>query len=127
MKLEFSRQIFEKYPDFKFHWNSPIGSRFVQCGQTDKTGMTELMVPFRNFANAFKSRTPRQNLRYIHLHMVITINKITNNVLYQRKEIKHHSLYSGLSPVTMNAMNYLHICYSIPSPIFIVPVWPPCR
>jgi len=87
MKLEFSGQIFEKYPDFKFHWNSSIGSRFVQCGQTDKTDMTELMVPFRNFANAFKNRTLRQNLRYIHLHMVITINKITNNVLYQRKEI----------------------------------------
>jgi hypothetical protein len=94
-------------------------------GQTD---MTELMVAFRNFANAFKDRSLRQNLRYVHLHMVITINKITNNVLYQRKEIKHHSLYSGLSPVAMNAMNYLHnACCSTPSSVFIVPLWTPCR
>jgi hypothetical protein len=82
-------------------------------------------VVFRNFANAFKNHSLRQNLRYIHLHMVITIIKITNNVLYQRNEIKHHSLYSGLSPV---AMNYLHnACCSIPSPVFIVPMWTPRR
>ena len=84
-------------------------------------------MAFCNFANAFKNRSLRQNLQNIHVHVVITMNTITNNVLCQRKEIKHHSLYSGLSPVAMNAMNYLlNACCSIPSPVFIVPVWPPC-
>jgi hypothetical protein len=49
MKLEFSRQIFEKYSDIKFHENPFSGSRVVPCGLTD---MTKLTVAFRNFANA---------------------------------------------------------------------------
>ena len=50
MKLEFSRQIFEKQSsNIKFHPNSCSGSRAVPCGQTD---MTKLIVVFRNFANA---------------------------------------------------------------------------
>jgi len=35
MKLEFSRRIFEKYTNFKFHENSSTGSRVVPCGQTE--------------------------------------------------------------------------------------------
>jgi len=35
MKLEFSRQIFEKYSNIKFHENPSIGSRVVPFGQTD--------------------------------------------------------------------------------------------
>ena len=35
MKLEFSRQIFEKYSNIKFHENLSSGSRVVSCGQTD--------------------------------------------------------------------------------------------
>jgi hypothetical protein len=35
IKLEFSRQIFEKYSDIKLHENPPIGSRFVPCGRAD--------------------------------------------------------------------------------------------
>jgi len=36
MKLEFSRQIFEKYSNIKFHENPSSGSRVVQCGRTDR-------------------------------------------------------------------------------------------
>jgi len=39
MKLEFSRQIFEKSPDIKFNENPSSGSRVVPCGRTD--GQTE--------------------------------------------------------------------------------------
>jgi len=46
MKLEFSRQIFEKYSNFKFNESTSSGS-----GQTD---MTKLIITFRNFANAPK-------------------------------------------------------------------------
>jgi len=35
MKLKFSRQIFEKHSNIKFHENPPGGSRVVWGGQTD--------------------------------------------------------------------------------------------
>jgi len=35
MKLKFSRQIFEKYSNIKFHENPSGGSRVVSGGQTD--------------------------------------------------------------------------------------------
>jgi len=36
MKLEFSRQSFEKYSDIKFHENPSSGNLVVSCGQTDR-------------------------------------------------------------------------------------------
>jgi hypothetical protein len=47
MKFEFSRQIFEKVSNVKFHQNLSSGSRVVPCGQTDM----KLITAFRNFAN----------------------------------------------------------------------------
>jgi hypothetical protein len=35
MKLEFCRQIFEKYSNIKFNENPSSGSRVVPCGRTD--------------------------------------------------------------------------------------------
>jgi len=35
MKIEFSRQIFEKYSNIKFHANPSSGRRVVPCGRTD--------------------------------------------------------------------------------------------
>jgi len=35
MKLEFSRQLFEKNSNIKIHENPSSGSRVVPCGQTD--------------------------------------------------------------------------------------------
>jgi hypothetical protein len=52
MKLEFSRQFFEKSKNIIFHENPSSGSRVVPCRQTD---MTKLIVVFRNFANAPKT------------------------------------------------------------------------
>jgi hypothetical protein len=52
MKFEFSRQIFEKVLNIKFHQNPCIGSQFVPCGRTD---MTKLIVAFLNIANAPKN------------------------------------------------------------------------
>ena len=56
MKHNFSRQIFEKYSDIKFHENPSCGSRVFTCGQTEKradgqTDMTKLTVAFHSFAN----------------------------------------------------------------------------
>jgi len=36
MKLEFSRQIFEKYSNIKFHENPSSGSRVVPFGRTER-------------------------------------------------------------------------------------------
>jgi len=41
MKLEFFQQIFEKYPNIKFHKNMSSGSRVLPCGQTDRHGAAE--------------------------------------------------------------------------------------
>ena len=60
MKLEFSRQIFEKYSNIKFHENPFIGSRVVPCGRTD---ITKLIVAFRNFTNAPKKRSEKKTHR----------------------------------------------------------------
>jgi len=51
MKLEFSRQIFEKFSSIKFHENPSSESRVVPCGRTN---ITKHIVAFRNFANAPK-------------------------------------------------------------------------
>jgi len=41
----------------KFHKNPSRGSRFVPLGRTDRRiGMTNIIVVFRNFANAPKNR-----------------------------------------------------------------------
>jgi hypothetical protein len=61
MKLEISRQIFEKYSNIKFHENPCGGSRSVPCRQTN--GQTDVMKPivaFRNFAQASKDYLPRK-------------------------------------------------------------------
>jgi len=49
MKLEISGQVFEKYPNTKFHYNPSNVSRVVPCGRTD---MTKLTVAFRYSADA---------------------------------------------------------------------------
>jgi hypothetical protein len=60
MKLEFSRQIFEKSSNIRFHQNPSSGSRVVPCAQTD---MRKLNVAFRNFANAPKNTRHRISVR----------------------------------------------------------------
>jgi hypothetical protein len=60
MKLEFSRQVFEKYSNFGFHEYTSNRSRVVPCRQTEgQTDMTKLVVAFRTFANARKSESTR--------------------------------------------------------------------
>ena len=52
MKRGFSRQIFDKSSNIKFHQNPSTGSRVVPCGRAD---MVELEVAFRSFSNAPKN------------------------------------------------------------------------
>jgi hypothetical protein len=56
IKLEFFRPFFEIYPNIKFHENPSSGNRVVSCGQTEeRTDMTQLIVAFRDCANAPKN------------------------------------------------------------------------
>jgi len=56
MKLEFSRQIFEKYSNTKLHKTRPAGAEYHTDGRTDlQTDMTKVLVAFRNFTNATKN------------------------------------------------------------------------
>jgi hypothetical protein len=48
MKIEFSRQFFEKSPNIKFHENSSSGSRIVPCRWMY---MMKLIVAFHSVAN----------------------------------------------------------------------------
>jgi hypothetical protein len=55
MILEFSRQIFEKYSNYKFNENPSSGSRVVTCGRTDRqTYMTKSIVALRSSGKAPK-------------------------------------------------------------------------
>ena len=55
MTLEFSRQIFEKVSNIKFHQNPSSMSRTVPCRQTDRQTDMKLIVAFRTFSNAPKN------------------------------------------------------------------------
>jgi hypothetical protein len=55
MKLEFSRQILETFPNTKFRGNPSSASLVFPCGRMDERGdMTKLIVAFRDFARAPK-------------------------------------------------------------------------
>jgi hypothetical protein len=50
MKIEFSRQIFEKHSNIKFNEDPSGGSRVIPCGQKDgRADMTQRIVEFCNF------------------------------------------------------------------------------
>jgi hypothetical protein len=58
MKLEFSRQSFEKSSDINFHEKTSSGSQVVSDGPTDgQTHVTKLVATLRNSENAPKNRT----------------------------------------------------------------------
>jgi len=57
MKLEFSRKIFEKYSNIKFHENRPVAAELFNADRRmDKQiDMAKLIVAIRNFANVPKT------------------------------------------------------------------------
>ena len=102
VKLEFSRQIFEKDSDLKFHQNPSSGSRVFPCERTDgRTDMTKLIVAFRNSTNAPKNHTnPMSNKRKLYNKEIkAKMNNLTEkNVLQQQQQLfaRNISSYSPL-------------------------------
>jgi hypothetical protein len=79
MKLEFSRQIFEKYPNINFHENPLCGSRVVSYGRMDgQIGMMKLIVVFWEFCERGQkfggliATYHRQNPAEYNLHLTET-------------------------------------------------------
>ena len=67
MELEFSRHIFEKYSNTNLMKIRPVEAELFNAERrTDRqTGMTKLMVAFRNFSNAPKKTNHlMQDLRF---------------------------------------------------------------
>ena len=55
MELDFSREIFEKYSNIKFHENPSSGRQVVPCGRTDRQ-MTKRILASHKFGTAQKLR-----------------------------------------------------------------------
>jgi hypothetical protein len=67
MKLEFSRQMFEKISNIRFYENPLTGSRVVACGRTDwctdmQTEAKKVIVSSRNFGKAPQKRDRKVSL-----------------------------------------------------------------
>jgi hypothetical protein len=61
VKLEFYRQIFEKYTNINFHENPSCGSRVAPCRWTDgQTDMRKLILVFHN------TNAPKKNRAHFH-------------------------------------------------------------
>jgi hypothetical protein len=71
MKLEFSRHMFDKCWNIKFHENPSCGIRVVTCGQTEGQTDMKLIVHFPNHANAPK-KSVSSSLHVLYSSPVIT-------------------------------------------------------
>jgi len=85
IKLQFSRQLFEKYPNIKFHEHPFSVSRVFPCEQTQtdrQTDTTKLIVPFPSFHNA-----PKSSVLYLtvclRFHVIFTKTYIIYELIYQ--------------------------------------------
>jgi len=92
MKYEFSRQIFAKYRDIKFHDNPSNGSRDSPCGRTDGQRHDEANRRFSKILrtslkaqaikipplkhNGMKSKKSRQVNLFTYIKQVVFISKL---------------------------------------------------
>ena len=77
MKLEFSRQFFEKYSISYFMKILPVGAELFHVDR--RTEMTKLIVSFRNFAKAPKYQLPTPHYIYARIS-VLTQPLLKNQV-----------------------------------------------
>jgi hypothetical protein len=86
VKLEFSRQIFEKFSNIRFHENPFSGNRFVLCGRTD---MTKLIVAFRIFTKASKNAAFAtvcvENCDFYYMYIPLPFEKHRMYLIYLTK------------------------------------------
>jgi hypothetical protein len=73
MTLEFSRHIFEKYPDMEFHENPPQWEPRCSTLTEGQTDTTKLIAAFGNFAKAPKSDVKINTLRYVSKRAIVSL------------------------------------------------------
>jgi len=83
-KLEFSRQIFEKYSGIKFYENPSSGRRVVPCGETD---MTTVTVAFHNYA-----KEPKNLQLCLHCYRTLNHTVCTPHAVHIAACNKGHTL-----------------------------------
>jgi len=92
MKLEFSRQVFEKYTNIKYHENPSSGSRVVPCGRTD---VTKLTVAFAILRTRLKEMRVFLVLQFLS-HVIKTRKLHLASVIYLT------TMYYLLTPVVLS-------------------------
>jgi hypothetical protein len=87
IKLDCSRQIFEKRSSIKFHANPSNVNRVAPRGRTDwQTGMTKLKVAFPNFPNAPSiSRSFHFTFRAFSTTSIVSIDKLPIKPPFDRR------------------------------------------
>jgi len=89
-KLEYFRQIFEKYSNIKFHENPSNRSRVVQRGRTvGQSDTTKLTLSLRNFANAPNEQFWTRQMNYVRPSQQMLLPFIENISEVQREEDKN--------------------------------------
>ena len=80
IKLQYSRQSLEQVLNIKFHENPSRECLVVTCGQTD---MTQLIVAFRDVANAPQTNVfPRLNV-YLTYRLLLRFREMSAGFLSQ--------------------------------------------
>ena len=118
MKLEFSRKIFEKYSNIKFHGNLSSEAGRID-GQTD---IMKLIVAFLNFANAPKNR--QLTISFSHKYVTTgeerrsipppSLLKKKKNVRHLLKSLENHTILQGVILLSVRCFmrqNHLQITW----------------
>jgi hypothetical protein len=101
MKLELSGQIFQKSSNIKFHENPSSESPVIPCG---RTGITKLIVAYRNFTKSPKKSFKKEIAGYRHSDTENFI--LTAKVTWRSVERDTHQT-PAYSPLTFKHFSHL--------------------
>ena len=110
MKLEFSSQIFEKYPNIKFHGNPSCSNRAVPYRRMDgRKDMTNLIDNFCNFSNSPKNST--RGPSYIQVHALWHSDDDVRQTLTETTSIVNQLQIRFMKIQTISYCMFIYIRY----------------
>ena len=93
VKLESSRQIFEKYSNIKFHKNPSS-----ECGRTDThSSMMKINIAFRSFANVSKTVNARNMPEFTHVGKTLANKNCVYGAISRKLNLENTSAQNILS------------------------------
>ena len=95
MKLEFSRQVSEKYSNIKFHENPPNGNRDVPFGTDEQRDIMKSIIAFRNLASAPKVLWYIMDIDSSHCTVLCFVQLIWEGTSLSRAGIAQWLLWLG--------------------------------